>query len=139
MNKLGILCAVLALCVLSTAAVANDLERVPSGGACPTISPGAVQATPDMWYYGQAMQMYTDPRMMVRMRAEQKAEARDRRIESLKWFGLSNSRPRASSDPIDDTYSPGWSSNTYRFPYQWTGYGPTWMVLPGERVHYLPR
>ncbi|MGW8258281.1 MAG: hypothetical protein ACWGMZ_12405, partial [Thermoguttaceae bacterium] len=65
------------------------------------ISPGEVKATPEMWFYEQAMRQYQDPKMMVRANAEFRARQRQRRLAAMRWFGQSNSRPHANSDPFN--------------------------------------
>jgi hypothetical protein len=98
----------------------------------PHLSPGEVQATPEMWFYEQSLRQYRDPKLAVRQAAEFRAEQRQRRIESAKWFGLSNLRPRVSSDPIHTDYSPGWTSNNSYYPSRWSGSGgvPTVVLRP---------
>jgi hypothetical protein len=85
------------------------------------VSPGELKATPEMWFYDQAVQQYKDPKMAVRAKAEVRAEQRLRRLESMKWFGLSNARPRACSDPFHWDYSPGWVASPGYFPSRWNG------------------
>ena len=85
------------------------------------VSTGELKATPEMWFYDQAVRQHLDPKMAVRAKAEFRNEQRQRRIESLKWFGLSNSRPRASSDPYHNDYSAGWVSNLGYYPARWNG------------------
>lgn len=86
-----------------------------------SVSPGEMKATPEMWFYDQAMREYKDPQMAVRAKADLRASSRQRRLESMKWFGFSNSRPRASSDPFNGDYSPGWVSTPGFYPYRWNG------------------
>jgi hypothetical protein len=74
-----------------------------------------------MWFYEQAMRQYQDPKVAVREAAAFRADQRRRRIAAMQWFGLSNSRPQASSDPIHSDYSPGWGSNNYYDTYRWSG------------------
>jgi hypothetical protein len=95
-----------------------------------TVSPGELKVTPEMWFYDQAMRQYKDPKMVVRANAEFCTEQRMRRLESLKWFGLSNSRPRASSDPFHNDYSPGWVSNPGYYPSRWNGVGQASFRVP---------
>jgi hypothetical protein len=92
-------------------------------------SPGEVAPTPEMWFYQQYMQQYQDPKMMVRRNAEMKADQRERRLESSRWFGLSNSRPKANVDPINGDYSPGWASNNDWYPDRWVGVGATRVIV----------
>jgi len=88
-----------------------------------SISPGELKATPEMWFYQQAMRQYQDPNMAVRRVAEVRAAERARRTESRRWFGLSNQRPLASPDPVNGDYSPGWVSNYQYYPFRWAGVG----------------
>lgn len=94
----------------------------------PNLSPGELQATPEMWFYEQSMRQYQDPNVAVRRAAEFRAAQRQYRIESMKWYGLSNQRPRANADPIHSDYSPGWTSNSF-YPYRWMSGGDPWLVV----------
>lgn len=76
-------------------------------------SSGAVTPTPEMWFYQQQLKRVDDPKLAVREKAEARASARQQRIESLKWYGLSNSRPVVSNTPWWGGYSAYWGSNTY--------------------------
>jgi hypothetical protein len=98
----------------------------------PTLSPGEIQATPDMWFYEQAVRQYLDPDLAVRRAAEARAQQRHQRLESMRWFGLSNQRPRASVDSIHGDYSPMWTSNDTFYPNRWVGGSVPYFVLrPG--------
>jgi hypothetical protein len=90
-------------------------------GSDTMVSPGEVKSTPEMWFYEQAMRQYKDPKTAVRAKADFRDEQRQRRLESMKWFGLSNSRPRASSDPFHNDYSPGWVACPGYYPSRWNG------------------
>ena len=107
--------------LLSAAPLNAEKPTTSSWGASALVSPGELKATPAMWFYEQAMRKYKDPKMAVRAKADLRAQARQRRLESMRWFGLSNSRPRASSDPFNNDYSPGWVSNPGYYPYRWNG------------------
>jgi hypothetical protein len=85
------------------------------------ISSGEVKVTPDMWFYDQAMRQYKDPKAVVRAKADYKSQQRERRLESMKWYGLSNSRPRAAGDPWHSDYSPQWVSSPGFYPSRWNG------------------
>jgi hypothetical protein len=93
-----------------------------------TISPGELTPTPDMWFYEQYMRQYMDPQMAVRQKAEFRATQRDRRIASRRWFGYSNLRPTAGTDPIHNDSSAHWASNNGVYPERWTGVGPVLTV-----------
>jgi hypothetical protein len=90
-------------------------------GADTVVSPGELKGTPEMWFYDQALRQYKDPKTAVRAKADFRDEQRQRRLESMKWFGFSNSRPRASSDPFHNDYSPGWVSCPGYYPARWNG------------------
>ena len=114
----------LALPLLLTAGAARaERPTSPGLGIDSAVSVSELKVTPEMWYYDQAMRQYKDPRMAVRANAEFRADQRHRRLESMKWFGFSNSRPRASSDPFHGDYSPGWVANTGYYPARWSGVG----------------
>ncbi len=85
------------------------------------VSSGELKVTPEMWFYDQAMRQYKDPKAQVRVREEFRTQQRIRRLESMRWFGFSNSRPRASADPFNYDYSPQWVSNPGYFPSRWNG------------------
>lgn len=110
--------------MLSSVPVRAERPITPTGvGLGTAVSPGELKATPEMWFYDQSVRQHQDPKAAVRANAEFRNEQRLRRIESLKWFGLSNSRPRASSDPYHNDYSPGWVSNSGYYPSRWIGIG----------------
>ena len=67
----------------------------------------------------------------VHRAAVARAEQRTRRLESQRWFGISNARPMVSPDPYNGDYSPGWVSNYPFFPYRWVGGGEPWGYAEG--------
>jgi hypothetical protein len=87
-----------------------------------------------MWFYEQYMRQYQDPKMAVRANAEFRANQRQRRLEAMRWFGFSNSRPRVSADPFNGDYAPVWTSNNSAYPYRWSGVGPTWYIARPEHA-----
>jgi len=93
------------------------------------LSSGDMVQTPEMWFYEQYQRYYHDPDMMARRNAEFRAEQRRNRLAALKWFGFSNARPRASSDPFHGDYSPYWAGNNSHYPYRWQGAGWPWLTL----------
>ncbi len=117
-------CLALALVLVSgTLALAQQRGPARPGlgtGEQPVVTPDTV--TPDMWYYTQETRRHDDPKQAVRRKAEYVAHQRTLRIESMKWFGMSNSRPVASTTPFMDQYSPAWIGNSSH-PYQWIPVG----------------
>ena len=103
-----------------------------------TISAGELTSTPDMWFYEQYMQQYQDPKMAVRKRAEFESEQRARRLAAMRWYGMSNSRPRVSSDPYHGDYSAYWGSNNAWYPSRWSGVGRPVIVIQQERPTASP-
>jgi hypothetical protein len=119
MMRLAISSAVL---LLVFAAPLRAEKPVAAGlGLNTVVSPGELKATPEMWFYDQAMRQYKDPQMAVRAKADLRAQQRERRTASMKWFGLSNTRPRASSDPFHNDYSAGWVASPGYYPLRWNG------------------
>ena len=113
-----------ALLLLLLAAPLHAEKPVATGlGLGAVVSPGELKATPEMWFYDQTMREYNDPKMAVRVKADYRAQQRLRRLESMKWFGFSNTRPRASSDPFHNDYAPGWVANPGYYPSRWNGVG----------------
>ena len=120
----------LAVFVLAVLAAVPALAQNPATARLalkPDLSAGEVSPTPEMWFYEQYRSDYLDPKMAVRQKAEFRAAQRQKRMAALKWFGFSNQRPRASSDPIHGDYSPMWSSNNPARPLQWSGVGHSWV------------
>lgn len=110
------------------AAGPSDIRTAPK-----TVSLGDITPTQDMWFYEQYLQQYQDPKLAVRKKAEARSEARDQRLAALRWFGLSNSRPRANTDPMHTDYSPRWAANNAVNPDLWLGVGPNYIPVPVER------
>ena len=89
------------------------------------VSPGDIAATPEMWFYEQALQRYNDPKVAVRANAEFKANQRRARLAAMDWYGYSNTRPAAG---IDVNHGP--------LQTQWTGNGAnaSWWVAPRPSI-----
>jgi hypothetical protein len=68
----------------------------------------------------------------IRRAAMARAEQRTRRLESQRWFGISNARPMVSVDPYDGDYSAGWVSNYPFYPLRWVGSGDSWGFVEGH-------
>ncbi len=61
-----------------------------------------------------------------------RAEQRTRRLESQRWFGISNKRPMASIDPYDGDYSAYWASNFPFYPMRWVASGEPWGFVEAQ-------
>jgi hypothetical protein len=111
-----------ALLLLLSATPSRAEKPINAGvGLDTVVSPGELKPTPEMWFYEQGMRQYKDPKMAVREKADLRSEQRQRRLECMKWFGLSNIRPHASSDPFHNDYSPGWVASPGFYPSRWSG------------------
>lgn len=87
------------------------------------VSQTQLTATPEMWLYEQEWRRYEDPKLAVRLKAEQRAGARAGRLTAMKWFGLSNQRPSGAPVPfMVNTASPSWTGNSSD-PNRWIGSG----------------
>lgn len=90
-------------------------------------SPG-IAPTPEMWIYEQEWRRHNDPKQAVRRRAEFRAAQRQLRIASLKWHGLSNSRPVANPTPFTGSYANHWTSGV-RTPFMWGGPSSSTVII----------
>ncbi|MFO0886461.1 MAG: hypothetical protein U0894_20160 [Pirellulales bacterium] len=85
----------------------------------PVLSEGMISSHPEIYLYMQAMKRHDDPQQAIRRKAELKASQRMGRIASSKWYGISNSRPMASTVPTMGLYSPYWAGNGAS-PFEWS-------------------
>ena len=111
---------------------ASGLAQKPTAPDAPftnAISVGEVTPTPEMWFYQQSYQEYQDPKAAVRRKAEERSAQRRGRLAAMQWFGFSNSRPRAGTDPVHGDYSPTWASQNMNYPFRWNGYGTAAVVV----------
>ena len=113
----------------TTSASATLAEKTTIKPMTASISPGELKATPEMWFYEQYMRQYQDPKMAVRANAEFRATQRQHRLAAMQWFGFSNSRPRACTDPYHGDWSPAWTGNNTLYPYRWAGTGAAWWYI----------
>ncbi|HYO23637.1 MAG TPA: hypothetical protein VEQ85_01680 [Lacipirellulaceae bacterium] len=97
----------------------------------PPAEPRALSGTSagDAWYYRPAPERDHEPTV-----AQQKAMARGAqrmaRLEALRWYGFSNSRPTASAMAWTTMYSPAWQTPGGR-PFAWhVSQRPTVIVTP---------
>jgi hypothetical protein len=96
------------------------------------VSPGDLTPRPE----AQVRQPDQDAKLAVREKAEFRAQQRQGRLASRQWFGLSNTRPTATTDPYDSDYSPRWTSTNGNHPFRWSGTSPVIAVLPCSKSTY---
>ena len=93
-------------------------------------SPGEGPLSPDAQAYLRSVARDRDQAESVRLAAIARAEQRTHRLESQRWFGISNSRPMVGCDPYNSDYAPTWVSNNLFYPCRWVG-GQTWAPVEG--------
>jgi len=71
------------------------------------------------WYSDEPTTVQVTPRMIIQQKAQARAYQRMARIESMKWYGMSASRPQASTTPFMGIPSPRWQSSPGT-PFAWT-------------------
>ena len=100
-----------ALTLVATSTLAQDFDLAPTPPADGSISPG------EGWTYRPSTEREHTPTI-----SQQKAMARGAqrmaRLEALRWYGFSNSRPTASPMAWTTMYSPGWQQPGGR-PFAW--------------------
>lgn len=90
---------------------------------------GGAAAAPDGgWFEGEkyAESAYSGsgsyepptPLQIIQQKAQRRAAARIRRIETLNAYGMSNARPTANATPYSGMYSPAWQMPGGR-PFGW--------------------
>jgi hypothetical protein len=126
------LCAVLLVATGTMALAGNPVEKArPTSGTA--IAAGELTPTPDMWFYQQYQQQYQNPKEMVHRNADFKAAERLRRLNSQKWFGASNQRPKVTSDPYNGDYTASWVSSNPFYPNRWQSFGVPVAIYARDR------
>jgi hypothetical protein len=122
---------------VQNASRASAVTQASASTSAPVISPGEIAATPEMWFYEQAIHRYDDPKNAVRAAAEFKANQRRARIAAMDWYGYSNLRPASGIDPFAGPLSPQWIGNGY-YPNTWVApaHTTTVWVIPGVAGGY---
>jgi len=116
------------ICCETTQAQEADTRAVGRQGE------GAAAFTPKLasdkeWYYGPTSQQ-AEPKTLGRQRAEFRAQQRLARMESMRWYGFSASRPTAAGMPFTTMYSPAWTRSGGRLFTEYTRQRPVVIVSP---------
>ena len=107
------------LIVLGCAATGAAQDRRPARSDLRRDTASASQGVaPEIWFYQQERARHDDAHQAVRRKAETRAGQRQARKQSMKWYGLSNTRPVATPTPLFGNYVPGWGSNSSD-PQRW--------------------
>ena len=99
----GFLAVVVASAAQAQEPVAPPAEPAPAGA--------------EGWYYRQAPERETTL-TLAQQKAQMRGAQRMARLEALRWYGFSNSRPTASPIPWTTMYSPAWQAPGGR-PFAW--------------------
>jgi len=95
-------------------------------------SPGEAEASREVRAHELHLMQAQAQEESIHRAAVARAEQRTRRLESQRWFGISNTRPSASIDPFDGDYSPFWASNYPFYPMRWVGGSEPWGFVEGQ-------
>lgn len=103
---------------LLAAAICLSLYAAPAGAqefGEDLAAPGAASEG-DSWYRSPAVK--TEGLSIAKQKAMARGQARQARLEALRWYGFSNSRPTAATMPFTTMYSPAWQMPGGR-PFAW--------------------
>jgi hypothetical protein len=123
MKKLMVLFAFVTVSLVAKAPAQEPVAPEPTPARATTAA-----KTDNADFYRQRVRRYDEGAMAVRRKAQYRAQQRMHRIAALKWFGISNSRPIASTTPWSGLYSAAWVSNSRR-PQAWVGTTQTTVVV----------
>jgi hypothetical protein len=129
----------------------NEAAAVPPGPAAPqaapvpslpipitppaapaAVSPGEAAMSPEARAHEMHLLQAQAQAESIHRAAVARAEQRTRRLESQRWFGVSNSRPNASVDPFDGDYAPFWASIYPFYPLRWVASGNPWGFVEAQ-------
>jgi hypothetical protein len=116
MKKTSLCRQIIALGAMSAAALASltvqaqEVNR-PVGDSTPA------NPVPETWTYRPSPER-TPNFTLAQQKAQLRGAQRMARLEALRWYGFSNSRPTASALPWTTMYSPAWQQPGGR-PFAW--------------------
>ena len=112
-SSLRWLAAVIVLACTATAPRLSVAEEDLLGAApAPAAPPASAE-----WYYRPAPEGSKEP-TVAQQRAMRKADARAARLDAMRWYGFSGSRPTATAIAFTSMYSPQWQMPGGR-PFAW--------------------
>jgi len=122
MTRIGVVLSLFVILVAGSAR-SQESENVaaePKPERSPGISPETSEVpVPAAAYYSRQRSRVDNSQSASRFsRAEYQANERVKRLEAMRWYGLSNSRPVVSPTPWFGTYSPMWTSGGAD-PFRW--------------------
>lgn len=122
----------LALFALATGLICFQTAQAQEAANAEKASPNTAEKD---WYYGPTADQ-PETKTLGRQKAELRARQRLARMESMRWYGFSASRPRATGIPFTTMYAPAWTRPGGR-PFAWyTSQRPTVVVSPYYPSYY---
>lgn len=123
--KLSVACASLVLLAAAAPAGADDEAAVET----------TVTSTEEAWHYRSPMPRAATP-SIAKQKAALRGQQRMARLEAMRWYGFSGSRPTASGMPWTTMYSPAWQMPGGR-PFAWyTSSRPIVIINGGPAAVY---
>ena len=83
----------------------------------PIVGDAPAASGEESYYYEPAPERAPTPSLAVQ-KAQLRGAQRMARLEAMRWYGFSNSRPTASAIPWTTMYSPAWQMPSGR-PFAW--------------------
>ncbi|MCO6045381.1 hypothetical protein NG895_15840 [Aeoliella sp. ICT_H6.2] len=121
---MNILARTLALSLVSLAAVPAAAQQF--GDAISSESQMVEESS--SWYGENTSPQPVTPRMIIQQKAQMRAFQRMARMESMKWYGMSASRPLANAVPFSGVPSPRYQMPGGR-PFAWYPYPSSTVVI----------
>jgi hypothetical protein len=118
----GLTAVVLTTCGLGGLASAQEATQTP---------PKVVSPSEEAWHRTAPQ---ADKLTLAREKAVQRGEQRMARLEALRWYGYSNSRPIATTMPFTTMYSPAWQQPGGR-PYAWYTTSRPIVIITGSPMY----
>jgi hypothetical protein len=120
---------------LAAATMCLSLTTVTAQGQEPGVEPPpSLSAADEAWSYRNPPQREAKP-TLAQERAIVRGQQRAARLEAMRWYGFSGSRPTASGIPFTTMYSPAWQQPGGR-PFAWyTSSRPIIIYTPDHAVY----
>ena len=110
-NTIGGVPVILAALAMGAATAVEAQQPAAPAPEAPAAAPG------ETWYYRSSPER--EPTFTVaQLKAQQRGAQRMARLEAMRWYGMSGSRPTATPMPWSTMYSPAWQMPGGR-PFAW--------------------
>lgn len=87
-------------------------------------------AAEEAWHYRSPMPRAATP-SLAKQKAALRGQQRMARLDAMRWYGFSNSRPTASGMPWTTMYSPAWQAPGGR-PFAWYASSRPIVIINGS-------